>query len=153
MNNIRIIGNEFRYYEAKIEEIERPAVAGSRTLDTSGLSHQCCATELCQPDNHQPSQSSIRMYCTGGTSCTPGRHPVYAVRTPLGVDWKPLFIKKTMLSGFLTLKLREEKEEYRSLAKKGPVSNIRPPPNIASISCKGPKFTLKSTYPLDLVLK
>ena len=39
----------------------RGAAAGSRTQDTSGLSHQCVATEPWprQPDNHQPSQSSI----------------------------------------------------------------------------------------------
>ena len=44
---------EFRCYEAKIEESEkRPAVTGSRTQDTSGLSHQCSASELWQLDNH-----------------------------------------------------------------------------------------------------
>ena len=32
---------------------------------------------------------------------------------------------------------------YRSLAKKGPVSNIRPPPIIASISCKGLKLGVR----------
>ena len=37
----------------------KPAVAGSQTQDTSGLSRQCSATEPQQPDNHQPSQSSI----------------------------------------------------------------------------------------------
>ena len=39
----------------------RGSAAGSRTQDTSGLSHQCVATEPRprQPDNHQPSQSSI----------------------------------------------------------------------------------------------
>ena len=52
--------NEFRCYEAKIEESEKgPAAARSRTQDTSGLSHQRSATELQQPDNHQPPQSSI----------------------------------------------------------------------------------------------
>ena len=39
---------------------------------------------------------------------------------------------------------------YRSLAKKGPVSNIRPPPQFALISCKGLKFTLKSAHSLTL---
>ena len=34
--------------------------AGSRTQDTSGLSRQCSATKPQQPDDHQPSQSSIR---------------------------------------------------------------------------------------------
>ena len=39
--------------------MKRPAAAGSQTQDTSDLSCQCSATELRQPDNHQPSQSSI----------------------------------------------------------------------------------------------
>ena len=47
------------------------------------------------------------MYCSGGTEClsrTPGSHSACAVRTPLGVDWKILSIRKEpMLSGFLTL--------------------------------------------------
>ena len=52
--------NEIRCYEAQIEESEkRPAAAGSRTQDTSGLSRQCSATEPRQPDSHQPSQSSM----------------------------------------------------------------------------------------------
>ena len=38
---------------------KRPAAARSRTQDTSGLSRQCSATEPWQPDNHQPSQSSM----------------------------------------------------------------------------------------------
>ena len=50
--------NEFRCYEAKIEEVKGPAVAGSRIQDTSGFSRQCSATEPRQADNHQPSQSS-----------------------------------------------------------------------------------------------
>ena len=41
--------NGFRCYEAKIEESKKPAVAGSRTQDTSGLSCQCSATEPQQP--------------------------------------------------------------------------------------------------------
>ena len=40
---------------------------------------------------------------------------------------------------------------YCSLPKKGPVSNIRSPPIIASISCKDLKFTPKSTHQIDLV--
>ena len=39
--------------------MKKPAVAGSRTQDTSGLSRQCSATEPQQPDDHQPSQSSM----------------------------------------------------------------------------------------------
>ena len=51
--------NEFRCYEAKIEESEKATVAGSRTQNTSGLSRQCSATEPQQLDDHQPSQSSM----------------------------------------------------------------------------------------------
>ena len=51
---------EFRCYEAKIEESEKgQQLPESRTQDTSGLSRQCSVTELRQPDNHQPSQSFI----------------------------------------------------------------------------------------------
>ena len=39
---------------------KRPAAAGSRTQDTSGLSHQCSAIEPRQLERHQPSQSSIQ---------------------------------------------------------------------------------------------
>ena len=56
--------------------MKRPAAAGSRIQDTSGLSCQCSATEPRQPDNHQPSKS-----CTGGAEClsrTPGSHSVCA---------------------------------------------------------------------------
>ena len=42
---------------------------------------------------------------------------------------------------------------YRSLAKKGPVSNICPPPTIALISCNGLKFTPKSAHPIHRVWK
>ena len=38
---------------------KRPAATRSRTQDTPGLSRQCSATEPRQPDNHQPSPSSI----------------------------------------------------------------------------------------------
>ena len=38
---------------------KRPGVAGSHTQDTSGLICQCSVSEPQQPDNHQPSQSSI----------------------------------------------------------------------------------------------
>ena len=37
----------------KQRKVKRLAVAGSQTQETSGLSHQCSATEPCQPDNHQ----------------------------------------------------------------------------------------------------
>ena len=39
----------------KQRKVKRPAVTGSWTQDTSDLSRQCSATELWQPDNHQPS--------------------------------------------------------------------------------------------------
>ena len=39
--------------------MKRPTATGSQTQDTSGLSHQCSATEPRQLDNYQPSQSSI----------------------------------------------------------------------------------------------
>ena len=51
--------NEFRCYEAKIEESEK---AGSRQESNPGhlwVEPQCSATEPRQPDDHQPSQSSI----------------------------------------------------------------------------------------------
>ena len=76
---------------------KRPTAARSQTQDTSGLSYQCSATELRQPDNHQLTLKILYTYCTGGTeclSCTPGSHSACAVRTPLGVDWKVLFIRK-----------------------------------------------------------
>ena len=44
-----------RFYEEKSEK----ASPGVRTQGTSGLIHQYSATEPQQPDNHQPSQSSI----------------------------------------------------------------------------------------------
>ena len=43
----------------KQRKVKRPAVAGSQTQDTSGLSHQYSVTEARHTDNHQPSQSSI----------------------------------------------------------------------------------------------
>ena len=43
----------------KERKVKRPAAPRSRTQDTSGLSRQCSATEPRQPDDHQPSQSSI----------------------------------------------------------------------------------------------
>ena len=57
---------------------------------TPGLSCQYSATELGQPDNHQPSQSYIctahvRLKCR---SCMPGSHSACAVTSLLGVDWK-----------------------------------------------------------------
>ena len=50
---------EINVMRQKYRKVKRPAVTGSQTQDTSGLSCQCSATELRQPDNHQPLQSSI----------------------------------------------------------------------------------------------
>ena len=49
-------------------------------------------------------------------------------------------VKRTWQS---TPRCRNSKRTYCSLTKKGPVSNIRQPPIIASISCKGLKFSQK----------
>ena len=51
--------NEFRCYEGKIEESENGRQPPGVEPRAPGLSSQCSATELRQPDNHQPSQSSI----------------------------------------------------------------------------------------------
>ena len=58
--------------------------------------------------------------------------------------------QSTLLDLFPVLSLHNNKCKYRSLAKKGPVSNIHPPHIITSISCKGLKFTPKSAHPIDL---
>ena len=50
--------NEFKCYEAKIEESEKPVLPVVKPR-TPGSSRQCSATEPQQPDNHQPPQSSI----------------------------------------------------------------------------------------------
>ena len=59
---------KFRCYEAKIEESEKGRQPPGIEPRTSGLCSQCSATELRQPDNHQPPQSSI---CTAqvGLKC------------------------------------------------------------------------------------
>ena len=100
---ISVLINEFRCYEAKIEESEK---AGSRResnpghllLDLPVLCHW--ATTAGQP----PTLTILYMHCTGGTEClshTPASHSVCAVRTPLGVDRKILSVRKEpMLSGF-----------------------------------------------------
>ena len=51
--------NEFRCYEVKIEWKGWQPPGVEPMQDTSGLSHQCSATDSWQPDDHQPSQSSI----------------------------------------------------------------------------------------------
>ena len=97
--------NELGCYEAKIEESEK---AGSRRelnpghlwLEAPVFCH--LATIAGQP----PTLTILYMYCSGGTEClshTPGSHSVCAVRTPLGVNWKILSVrKKLMLSAFFS---------------------------------------------------
>ena len=61
---------------------------------TPGPCSQCSVTELRQPDNHQPLQSSI---C--GTEMPQSHTWQPLIRTPLGIDWKILSIRKqSMLS-------------------------------------------------------
>ena len=93
---------EFRCYEAKIEESEKGRQPPGVEPRTPGLSRQCSATELRQPDNHQPPQSSI---CTAQVVLNASvTHPAATQYVPLGVDWKILSIRKEpMLSGLLTL--------------------------------------------------
>ena len=102
MLSIYIPKRIFRCYEAKIEKGRQPPGIEPRTPGLCSL----CATELRQLDNHQPPQFSIctaqvRLKCL---SRTPGGHSVCAVRSPLGVDRKILFIRREpMLSVFLSL--------------------------------------------------
>ena len=93
---------EFRCYEAKIEESERPVVAWGRThagqlwLQPPVFCHWATSAE--QP----PTPTILYMYCTGGTQClshTPGSHSVCAIKTPLGVDQK-IGVRKTTQHGF-----------------------------------------------------
>ena len=63
----------------KIDESEKAAVAGSQTQDTSGLSRQCSANEPWQPDDHQPSQSSI--YAAQVVLNTPVAHMAATIKT------------------------------------------------------------------------
>ena len=51
-----------RCYEAKIEESEKAGNRQESNPGHPGLSHQCCAIEPQQPDNHQPSQLSSQLY-------------------------------------------------------------------------------------------
>ena len=92
---------------------KRSAAAGSRTQDTSGLSRQCSATEPRQPDNHQPSQSSI-CTCTGGTECL---SRTLASHSVLGVDWKILSIRswwRESAPGVLSLPMSATLERWGS---------------------------------------
>ena len=89
---------KFRCYEAKIEESEKGRQPPGIEPRTPSLCSQCSATELRQPDNHQPPQSSI---CTAqvGLKC---QH--LAATQYVRVDRKILSIRREpMLSGFLSL--------------------------------------------------
>ena len=85
--HISFLINEFRCYEAKIEESEK---TGSHWESNPG--HFChLATTPGQP----PAPTILYMYCISGTEClslTPGSHSVCAIRILLEVDWKILFI-------------------------------------------------------------
>ena len=59
----------FRCYEVKIEESEKGQQPSGVEPRTPGLSRQCSATELRQPDNHQSSQSSIHPVCRVTVCC------------------------------------------------------------------------------------
>ena len=85
--------NEVRCYEA-----ESLAATGSQTQNTSGLSRQCSATELWQPDNHLPPQSSV---CTAQVVLNASVVHLAATKNSLGVNQKILSIRKEpILSGF-----------------------------------------------------
>ena len=95
--------------------------------------------------------------CRGYTKCscsygieTVNKHLTACVH----IDCYPTFTSDLLHLDFtlhVVAMLKSRPSCYCSLAKKGPVSNIRPPPIIASISCKGLKFTPKSVHPIDLV--
>ena len=64
--------NEFRCYEAKVEESEK---AGSCQESNPGLNY----TPLSHTSQTTTSPTILYMYCTGGTEClshTPGSHSV-----------------------------------------------------------------------------
>ena len=88
---------------------KRPTAARSQTQDTSGLSYQCSATELRQPDNHQPSKSSIRtaqvVLNASVTHLAATQHMRQnSVRCRLESS---LYQERTMLSGFSHSKCTE----------------------------------------------
>ena len=57
----RITHNMHWALKWKWRKVKRLAAAKNQTQDTSGLSCQCPATKLQQPDNHQPPQSVISL--------------------------------------------------------------------------------------------
>ena len=83
-------------------KLENPAVAGSRTQDTSCLSRQCFATEPQQLDNYQPSQSFI---CTAQVVLNASTAHLAATQYVPGLIGKfsPSGKNPLMLSGSFTL--------------------------------------------------
>ena len=72
-----------------------------KPLSMGSLSCQCSTTEPWQPDDHQPSQSSMhtaQVVLNASVTHLAGSHSVCAVRTLLGVDWKIHFIRKPEVS-------------------------------------------------------
>ena len=81
--------NDFRCYEEKIEESEKPVVAKSQTQDSSGLSRQCSATEHNSQTTINP-HNPLYIYCTGGTeylSSTPAMAATQYVATIVRDLW------------------------------------------------------------------
>ena len=74
-------------------KVKRPAVAGSQTQDTSGLSHQCSATEPRQPDNLK-----LVVHLTGKVTAQAIARPIYACcecnysKITLNFMWLPILI-------------------------------------------------------------
>ena len=95
---------KLRRYEMKTEESEK---AGShRELNPGHLTYAVSALplRLRQTDNYKPSQSSICIAQVGLRNVSVVHLAVCAVKTPLGVDWKILSVRREpMLSGFLSL--------------------------------------------------
>ena len=77
--------------------VKRPTAARSQTQNTSGLSHQCSATEPQQPDNYQPSQSSICTACWMATRCV-SEGIQYHLCSTYRVLWGLLIIQLSWLS-------------------------------------------------------
>ena len=61
-------------------------VTCSQTQDTPGMSCQCSATELQQPDNRHAALTILSVYCTDGTECLSCLHTwqllSMCIRTP-----------------------------------------------------------------------
>ena len=84
---------EFRCYEVRIEESEK----GQQPPGVKPRTPLAWATSALPLKYGNQTTTNPHTYCTGGTEClshTLGSHSACAVRTPLGVDWKVLFIRK-----------------------------------------------------------